>query len=76
MLHILEKQEGDAKIHAEIGKGTGRSQQAHRQSRGSRMDRREVCMLTTLHKNVNKPPGKNDRGTSQPKMKPHCIIEQ
>ena len=39
------------------------------------LDRREVCMLTTLHKNQMKKTDKTNRQTGENIMKPHCIVE-
>lgn len=39
------------------------------------MDRREVCMLTTLHTNLMKESHKKDRQTGQSIMKPQCVID-
>lgn len=38
------------------------------------MDRREVCTLTTLHSDIMRPTGKQDRHTKQV-QKPHCVID-
>lgn len=39
------------------------------------MDRREVCMLTTLHTNLMQQSHKKDRQTGQPIVKPQCVID-
>lgn len=39
------------------------------------MDRREVCMLTTLHEHTMTQTGKTDRHTNQLQIKPQCVIQ-
>jgi hypothetical protein len=39
------------------------------------LDRREVCILTTLHEDTTRPTGKTDRQTKQPQMKPQCVTD-
>jgi hypothetical protein len=59
---------------------TGKRQNSHRNWKRDNLinlrwtHRREVCMFTILHKDVNKSTGKTDRQTSELKMKPHSIM--
>lgn len=39
------------------------------------LDRREVCMLTTIHQNEMKETCKKDRQTGENITKPHCVID-
>jgi hypothetical protein len=32
-------------------------------------------MLTTLHEDTMRPPGKTDKQTKQPQMKPQCVLD-
>jgi hypothetical protein len=63
------------KFSTELEKGQTDSKSTDKMMAVRWLDRREVCMLTTIHSNTVRPTGKMDRQTKQPIVKPNCVIE-
>jgi hypothetical protein len=60
---------------SKLGRGQTDSMSTDKMMAVRWMDRREVCMLTTLHSDAMRQTGKQDRHTKQQIEKPHCVID-
>jgi hypothetical protein len=71
---VRRNRKGMPKLKKKLEKGQTDSRSTDKMMAIRWLDRREVCMLTTLYSNTMRPTGKMDRQTKQPIVKPNCVI--